>query len=204
MSTMIPVQTSNNGKRRVSPLYGIDHSCINTGKRIAATKRCIRFSFGFSNTNAIAEGRSGPECRGEEHQVELIWSMTSGKHIISFDGQEVHHSKNKRVETKFEFSWSIAGNHIIKIIAHATHALGNPAFRQFDLLVNGCSYFDMPYELGKRELSKESITKKTKSVIPTVPSTDTSNSGNKLLHMDKSSSGSLPARQHAEKISKSD
>jgi len=198
---MIPVQTSNYGQQRGNPLYGIDHSCNATGNRIAATKRRIQFSFGFSDADAIAEGWSGPECRGEEHKVEFIWSLTSGKHIISTDGNEVHHSVSKRVETKFEFSWTIAGNHIIKIVAHAAPALGNPAFRQCDLLVDGCSYFDMPciYQLGKKEPSRESIMGKAGPIIPTVPSKDTSTSGNRLLHMEKSSSVSLLARWHAEK-----
>jgi len=206
MTTMILVQTSNYGQQRGNPLYGIDHTCNATGKRIAATKRRIQFSFGFSDADAIAEGWSGPECRGEEHKVEFIWSLTSGKHIISTDGNEVHHSVSKRVETKFEFSWTIAGNHIIKIVAHAAPALGNPGFRQFNLLVDGCSYFDMPriYELGKRESSKESITKKIESVIPTVPSADTSTLGNRSQNMEKSSSGSRPYGSHAEKTSKID
>jgi len=78
-------------------------------------------------------------CHGKEHDVKLIWGLTSGKHMITADEKDVHFSISKWVETKFEFSSTITSNHIIKIIVHATPALDNPGFHQFDVLVNGCS-----------------------------------------------------------------
>jgi hypothetical protein len=79
------------------------------------------------------------------------WSLASGKRLITADGQEVHFSLGKRAEGKFEASWTMHGGHMIKIVAHAAPALFySPDFRQFDLLLDGCSFFDMPkiFELG--------------------------------------------------------
>jgi len=188
-------------------MYQVDFSCLPIGKYFAATKLCIRFRFGFINADAIAKGWSGADCRGKEHVIELIWSLNSGKRIIFADGKEVHYSRSKHKGKRFEFSGTIAGNHMIQIVAHANPGqLSTSGFGQFDLLVDGCSYFDMPriYELGKRESSKESITKKIESVIPTVPSADTSTLGNRSQNMEKSSSGSRPYGSHAEKTSKID
>ena len=35
--------------------------------------------FGFSNSQAVREGLTGTDCRGEEHEVVLIWSVRSGR-----------------------------------------------------------------------------------------------------------------------------
>ena len=43
------------------------------------------------------------------------------------------------------------GNHVIKVIAHATPPMSsNPGFRQYDLFVDGLSFFNFPkvFELG--------------------------------------------------------
>jgi hypothetical protein len=50
-----------------------------------------------------------------------------------------------------DFSWSIRDNHVIKVIAHASPPLSAvPGFRQYDMYVDGQSFFTMPkvYELG--------------------------------------------------------
>lgn len=59
------------------------------------------------------------------------------------DGQEVHYSSNRT--QVFDFSWTMRGNHVLKIIAHATSPL-NPShnFRQYDFFVDGMSFFNMP------------------------------------------------------------
>lgn len=134
-----------------NPVYQVDCSFGASGKKVAATKRRIRFRFGFSSAEALAEGATGTACRGEEHEVTLTWSLTSGKRIVMADGIEVHFSKGPRAETKFETSWTMNGQHTIKLVAHAAPPLrAVPGFRQFDLQLDGLSYFDMPkiYELG--------------------------------------------------------
>ena len=110
---------------------------------------CYIRRFGFSNKEALDSGETGTACRGEEHDVTLIWSVTSGKRLIFSDGQELHYSTNR--SGVFEYSWTMRGNHIIKVVAHATPSMsGNPGFRQYDLFVDGLSFFNFPkvFELG--------------------------------------------------------
>eukprot|EP00540_Astrosyne_radiata_P000753 CAMPEP_0116861036 /NCGR_PEP_ID=MMETSP0418-20121206/22792_1 /TAXON_ID=1158023 /ORGANISM="Astrosyne radiata, Strain 13vi08-1A" /LENGTH=534 /DNA_ID=CAMNT_0004495599 /DNA_START=14 /DNA_END=1618 /DNA_ORIENTATION=+ len=136
---------------RLNPVYQVDFSSSASGKRVSATKRRVRWRFGFSNAQAIAEGVTGQGARGEEHQIDLIWSLTSGKRQVLADGDEVHFSQGRRSETKFEATWTMNGGHVMKLVAHAVPAVfGDKNFRQFDLLLDGMSFFDMPriFELG--------------------------------------------------------
>lgn len=142
---------------RVNPVYQVDFATQCKGKRVVATKRTVRFRFGFSNAQAIVEGHTGNECRGEEHEVYFVWSLTSGKRQLFMDDQEIHYSKGGRTETSFETSWSITGGHIMKIKVYAAPPLRpTPGFRQFELTLDGCSYFDMPkiYELGTKRSNR--------------------------------------------------
>jgi len=132
-------------------LYQIDFIASTKGKRLSVTKRHISFRFGFADVNAISNGARGMNCRGEEHEVTLTWSLTSGKRTVKFNNTEVHFSTGKR-EMKFDCSFPIQGNHIIKLVAHAAPAVISPTnrFRQFELFHDGLSFFDMPqiFELG--------------------------------------------------------
>ena len=76
-------------------------------------KLSIHRRFGFPNLRALGEGRTGTDCRGEEHEVVVIWSVTSGKRQVLMDGREIHYSAN-RVGI-LDFSWSTKGNHVIKL-----------------------------------------------------------------------------------------
>lgn len=132
-----------------SPVYQIDFTAVDAGKRIASTKRRIRWRFGFTNQDALAAGETGTACRGEEHDITLIWSLTSGKRLVLADGQEVHYS-NSRSQI-FDFSWTMRGNHVLKVVAHGTTPMNShPTFRQYDFFVDGMSFFSMPkvYRLG--------------------------------------------------------
>ena len=65
------------------------------------------------------------------------------------DGREVHYSTSR--SGLLDYSWASKGNHVIKVIAHAAPPLSaTPGFRQYDLLIDGQSFFSMPkmYELG--------------------------------------------------------
>ena len=135
---------------RHNPVYQIDCQIAASGKRVSTTKRRVRFRFGFSNREAVAKGCTGTDCRGEEHEINLVWSLTSGKRTVTADGQEVHFSAGRR-DTKFETSWSMAGGHIMKLVAYAAPPLfPQPGFRQYDLQIDGLSFFEIPriYELG--------------------------------------------------------
>lgn len=130
-------------------LYQIDFTAVASGKRIASTKRRVRWRFGFANPEALANGETGTACRGEEHDVTIVWSITSGKRLVLADGQEVHYSGSR--SNVFEFSWTMKGNHVLKIVAHASPPIQvNPGFRQYDFFVDGQSFFLFPkvFRLG--------------------------------------------------------
>lgn len=105
--------------------------------------------FGFANPEALAAGQTGTDCRGEEHDVTIVWSVSSGKRLVLADGQEVHYSNNRN--SLFEFSWTMRGNHVLKVVAHASPPLSaQPGFRQYDFFVDGQSFFTFPkvFRLG--------------------------------------------------------
>jgi len=153
MSTKTPL-TGNNAIERPSQakhprVYQIDFTAVASGKRIASTKRRVRWRFGFANPEALANGQTGTACRGEEHDITLVWSITSGKRLILADGQEVHYSSTRG--NKLDFSWTMRGNHVLKIVAHASPPLSaSPGFRQYDFYVDGQSFFVFPkvFRLG--------------------------------------------------------
>ena len=105
--------------------------------------------FGFANPEAIAAGETGTACRGEEHDITFVWSINSGKRIVLADGQEVHYSSSR--SSTFDFSWTMRGNHVLKLTAHANPPLSpTPGFRQYDFFVDGLSFFSFPklFRLG--------------------------------------------------------
>ena len=144
-----PPRGASSGGGANRPLYAIDFTAVACGKRIANTKRRVRWRFGFANPDALASGETGTACRGEEHDVTFVWSVTSGKRLILADGQEVHYSSSR--SAVIDFSWTMRGNHVLKVIAHATAPMtAEPGFRQYDFFVDGRSFFTFPkvYRLG--------------------------------------------------------
>ena len=127
--------------------YAIDAEMCNKGRRFAATKRRVKFSFGFGNRAAIERGLSSSDCRGEEHQVVLIWSLTSGKQRVLADGIEVHFSRHS-VTNKFECQWTMKAGHHISVKGHWAPLAKD--VRNFDLCIDGCSFWRMPkiFQLG--------------------------------------------------------
>jgi len=147
--------TSNNSTPRynlsINPPYQINYRAKRAGKHISATKRRITFQFGFSSLSAIQAGNIEVNCRGEEHEIVLIWSHITGKRELFMDGKSIHLSKVARGNTRFEYSWNMkGGNHVLKIIAHGTPPMGENSYKQFDLELDGMSYFTFAkiYELG--------------------------------------------------------
>jgi len=137
----------------MSLFYQVDCSVASSGKRIAVTKRRVRWRWGTANNDALANGDTGFQCRGFEHEVILVWSITSGKRLVLLDGKEIHFSTGRRTEGKFQYSWAApeTGNHVITLTAYAAAPLkATPGFKQFDLAINGQSCSDMTriYELG--------------------------------------------------------
>eukprot|EP00574_Skeletonema_japonicum_P010578 CAMPEP_0201713308 /NCGR_PEP_ID=MMETSP0593-20130828/194_1 /ASSEMBLY_ACC=CAM_ASM_000672 /TAXON_ID=267983 /ORGANISM="Skeletonema japonicum, Strain CCMP2506" /LENGTH=397 /DNA_ID=CAMNT_0048202441 /DNA_START=96 /DNA_END=1289 /DNA_ORIENTATION=+ len=137
-----------------NPPYQINYRSKRAGKHITATKRRITFQFGFSSAEAIASGDTEANCRGEEHEIVLIWSHVSGKRELFMDGKPIHASKAARGNTKFQYTWGI-GTHVLKIIANGTPPMGeNSHMRQFDLLLDGISFFRFfrIYQLGRNQV----------------------------------------------------
>mmetsp|Transcript_22343 Transcript_22343/g.33901 ORF Transcript_22343/g.33901 Transcript_22343/m.33901 type:complete len:232 (+) Transcript_22343:42-737(+) len=138
--------------RAQSPVYVIDFSSQAAGKRVATSKRRVRWRWGYTNQDALKHGQTGNNCRGEEHDITLVWSVTSGKRQILMDGQEVHFIASRT--NIVDYSWSTKGNHVIQVLAHASPPMSSgqiqPNFRQYDLFIDGQSFFTMPkvYELG--------------------------------------------------------
>lgn len=146
---LVAVHPGQRANRSFAPVYQIDFTAVASGKRIASTKRRVRWRFGFANQDALAANETGTACRGEEHDITLVWSITSGKRLILADGQEVHYSNNRN--NLFEFSWTMRGNHVLKVLAHASPPINAvPGFRQYDFFVDGQSFFTFPkvYRLG--------------------------------------------------------
>mmetsp|Transcript_19986 Transcript_19986/g.37325 ORF Transcript_19986/g.37325 Transcript_19986/m.37325 type:complete len:337 (+) Transcript_19986:250-1260(+) len=141
-----------------STVYQIDCEMTKKGKMFAGSKLRVCFKFGFANAAAVRAGQTGTECRGAEHQVVFIWSLTSGKQVVLVDGHEVHFSKSRRFD-KFECEWEMAGGHRLSVAAHASAPLfeKKEGFRQFDLVVDGVSFWDMPkmFQLGSSKIDGE-------------------------------------------------
>jgi len=149
MSTAIVPHGGGVARGRAVPVYQIDFTAVASGKHFASSKRRVRWRFGFANMEALDAGETGTACRGEEHDVTLVWSVTSGKRLILADGHEVHYSNIRGQQ--FEFSWTMKGNHVLKVIAYAAPPINPvPNFRQYDFFVDGQSFFTMPkvYRLG--------------------------------------------------------
>jgi hypothetical protein len=132
-------------------MYQVDCNVAATGKTVSATKRTVRWRYGFANMEAMSAGITGVNCRGSEHELTLIWSLASGKKKVLHDGREIHFSQGRRAETKFQFQFFV-GNHVFTMLAHAAPPLGKKAhnWKQFELMVDGCSFSRLTkiFELG--------------------------------------------------------
>lgn len=157
-----------------APPYQVSFTQSMSGKVFSGSKRRVNFSFGFADPKALESGATGPDARGEEHQVNLIWSVASGKRVVTMDGEEVHFSHGKSMESTFETTWSLGDSgHMVKLVAHSAHALFQPVgFRPFDLTIDGLSFWNMPriYELGFDENSQPSSSPHTRGVKSSVQS----------------------------------
>lgn len=143
--------------------YQIDYSYQNTGRHISPTKRRVWFKFGFAKIESLARGRVGYECRGSEHEIEMIWSHASGKRAILLDGNVIHRDVATHTLQPWQYDFVmplIPGEHRARIDGHAVVPISrhsDPTFRQFDLHIDGQSYFDFCkiYQLGTPPMMDE-------------------------------------------------
>lgn len=132
--------------------YQVDFAAVNCGKMVAASKRRIRFKFGYTNVEAMSDGCTGQDCRGSEHDVTITWSLSSGKQSVVYDGKEMYFDVGDT--TKVKCTFKDKDDHTIEVKAHAapmsTKSTPDPDWRQYDLLIDGISYFRYPkiYQLG--------------------------------------------------------
>ena len=155
--------TVANGGRGRCP-YQIGFNVQNAGKQMSTTKRIIHFRFGFANAQALSMGRAGVDCRGEEHDLCVTWSITGGKRLISLDGREIQYSAGKRANTSrradiLECAWKMS-DHIFELKCYAYKPKSgspekrNPKFHQYNLTIDGRSFFELPeiFDLGLKGL----------------------------------------------------
>lgn len=134
----------------INPMYQLDFSAVSKGKHFAGSKRHVQFKFGISNPDALRRGLQGIHCRGEEHEVTFVWSTS--KRVVTMDTKQVVHNSvvaKKKDNKHFECSWPMK-SHILKLVANASGFYNPSGGRQFDLFLDGMSFFDLPkiYELG--------------------------------------------------------
>lgn len=127
---------------------------VNCGRIVSASKRRIRFKFGYTNLEALSNGKTGQECRGSEHEVIITWSLSSGKQAIAFDQHEVYFDVGDSTQTKISHCWKDQLGHTLEVKVHAanvsTKANPDPDWKQYDILINGVSFFRMPkiFQIG--------------------------------------------------------
>lgn len=120
------------------------------------------------------EPKKGVECRGREHEIILTWSVLSGKAHIYVDSREIYRSEpaEEYLFNPFTASFNrefdlpnsqFNGKHRIGLRCYARTPMGaknmvvdsnGGTFRQYDLTLDGLSYFVMPavYELGTNRM----------------------------------------------------
>jgi len=142
--------------------YQINYEVKNTSKTFGFSKKKIIFKFGIANPPAIANGDSGSNCRGSEHEIIFIWSLNSGKRQIMSDGKDIHFSETGSngwtADQVFQHHFEIRVAGLSgPIRAHLITQPANkdvPHIKPFDLRLNGVSYFAMPhiFQLGTPQM----------------------------------------------------
>ncbi len=149
--------------------YQVDSSATASGKIIASTKRRACWTYG---TAIDDQNKIGASLRGREHTVSFEWSLASGKKRVFHDSIEVHYSVGPLgdfvQDGKFQCTWSTRNNDKFTLIAYAYPPLSKnrSSRRQFDLIINDCSFSNLPriYELGSwscPNLNPVNVTPKT-------------------------------------------
>ncbi|KAL3806114.1 LOW QUALITY PROTEIN: hypothetical protein ACHAXA_010712 [Cyclostephanos tholiformis] len=146
--------------------YQIAFQVQNMGKQVSSSKRIISFRFGFANASAMSQGKTGTDCRGEEHEIVVTWSITGGKRLISMDSREIQYSAGKvanepRRADVLEASWRMSDRvYILKCYAYkpaeGSPEKRNPRWKQYSLFIDGRSFFELPqiFDLGLKGLTK--------------------------------------------------
>jgi hypothetical protein len=91
---------------------------------------------------SLKEGKDGRDCRGEEHNIELIWSVKSGKTRVFWNGINIsHYFREEQLFEQVNFSWESRSGERFQIIANEKQCEDQP---QYDLLIDRSSFFSLP------------------------------------------------------------
>lgn len=160
------ISSDNKVGRQGQYPYQIEFLVQNQGKQISSTKRIIHFRFGYADVSSMLKGKTGSDCRGEEHNIVVTWSITGGKKSIMMNNMEIHYVAGKRGATQarradmLEAVWKLS-DHVYELKCYAYKpAAGspekrNPRWKQYSLVIDGTSYFDLPqiFDLGLKGLT---------------------------------------------------
>ena len=104
----------------------------------------------MTNLDAIQEGKTGSSCKGVQHEVELVWSLKSGKIRIYHNRRNVANNllQQEVAVDKVQLIWKTESGEMLTVVAHAEATMGKS---QYNLLVDDVSFYSMPnvVELGK-------------------------------------------------------
>jgi len=133
--------------------YQVDYQHVVAGKHFSSTKRRVSFVFGIASEVALSRGLRGPKCRDEEHEVVLVWSCASGKQLVTLNGEQIYRNTQRTLfggNQKLEHTFYI-GRHIVVLTGEVSLLPFLDPAQQFDLKLNGQSYFCMKkiFELGQ-------------------------------------------------------
>lgn len=136
--------------------YQVDYAIQNTAKTLGFTKKKVLFKFGFANPDALRRGVSGAQCRGSEHELTFVWSLTSGKRQLFLDGRDVHFSESGQNGWTQDRAWQHAFTMKDATGTYRVHFISQPKnpdlpdSKPFDLRVAGVSYFSFNriFQLG--------------------------------------------------------
>jgi hypothetical protein len=152
--------------------YQIDFSVHNASKTFGFSKKKVTFKFGVANNQALADGLTGANCRGSEHEVIFTWSLNSGKRQILADGKDVHYSETGQngwtSDQVFQHQFGIrVPGFSTPLRAHLITQPANrdiPQIKPFDLRINGTSYFNMSkiFQLGTPQMVSRPVQKSRK------------------------------------------
>ena len=101
-------------------------------------------------------GRTGDDCRGDEHEVELVWSLISGKTRVYWNRRNLSNVFNREIRSdRATISWHTQKGELLRVVAHAQET---PGVTQYDLLIDGESFSRMSgvAELGRRVPARDS------------------------------------------------
>jgi hypothetical protein len=100
--------------------------------------------FGFTNLQAARQGKVGEQCRGEDHEVVLVWSVVSGKTRVFWNKSDISHLfRETRNTEKIDLSWESRSGERFRIAAHGSPQEGFAP--QYDFLLDETSIFSLSH-----------------------------------------------------------